>query len=205
MVLCTARLSVVPCDASGHQSLSLWLPLVIDSPPAASHPSTQHSLPLPETLDSGEMGDRSPPVYRLWPPCPLTPVPTTSICLLPGVFCPSSLLGPGVRSPSCRRHSLPSPQTWGSEPLLSLDHQPSQERLSTLGQDPSCSPPPASTSRNFHCPFTPSRSFAQNFILKSVFIILHTSSKLPVFTHARPCCPAHLGAGLLSQLERGVE
>lgn len=129
------------------------------------------------------------------PQPPRPPVPTTSVrLLLPSLSCPSSLLGPESGRPPAGAMPFLSPRTWGSEPLLSLDHQPSQERLSTLGQDPGCSPPPASTSRNFHCPFTPSRSFAQNFILKSVFLILHTPSELPVFTH---------GSALLSSASRG--
>lgn len=73
LVVCTASLLVSPCDAPGHWSLSLWLPLVDDSPPIPP-PST--ALSLPETLDSGEMGDRPPPVYCLAPQPLHLPVPT---------------------------------------------------------------------------------------------------------------------------------
>lgn len=94
------RLGIGPCPR-GSSSLSIPLPLA-----PAPAPST---VCLFLKLWAQERGDTAlHQCIVCGPPAPSLPGSHHVHCLLlPGLLCPSSLLGPGVRSLSRRRHSLP--------------------------------------------------------------------------------------------------
>lgn len=100
---------------------------LVDDSPSAPAPSPSTALPLPETLDSAELGDR-PPQCAVCGPSPFTPFPLMSICLpFSGPVLPASLLGPwfGLK---------PQPPSPGS-----LQQAPYLPSLGTQGLSPSAS------------------------------------------------------------------
>lgn len=141
-------------------------------------------------------------------PAPSPLFPLMSICLpFSGPVLPASLLSPwfGLKpqppspGPSSRLHTFPH-QDSGSEPL-SLNHQPSPKRLR---HTESLHPPPAPP--ELYCCPHPFQKFAHNFLLKTVFLILHTTLRLlqPLPT-AQPRYPEHLlGCATVLPREGGV-
>lgn len=132
---------------------------LVDDSPSAPAPSPSTALPLPETLDSAELGD--PHSVLSVAPATSPPVPT-HVHLSPFLRSCTSCLAPGplvwAETPASQPGVPPAgsiPSLTGdleSEPL-SLDHQPSPKRLRHTE-----SLHPHQHLQNFTVALTPSRS-----------------------------------------------
>lgn len=185
LVLCTASLSVVSCDSPGGWSPSLDLPLL------------RTFLPSPAS-GPGEVGGR---------PCQHVcgPVPSAPCTPCPPVFFSCSVLPSSPGPLAWEGPFLPArpPPLWprAPEPLLSPHHRSRPSwRPEARGA--------ASSSASGALAVAPSpllEVFAQNFILESVFLILHTSPKLlQPFPRRSPAVQSVPRAVLFTRPEKGA-
>lgn len=192
-----------------HRSLSLGLPLVADFPPPPLPLRTAQRCLCPKLCAPGEVGGPPPPRVI----CGFCA--RVSVCLLSLVCCaPAHSRAPGLGGPwPAHRVSLflrPGVQGAGGRlsPSSAPCPGPSRKQLSTWRGAPGHSPLARQHVQSFAVAPSPLLEvFAQNFPLKSVFLILHTSPKLlqpfprlspPSGASPGPCCslrPREGGAG----------
>lgn len=206
LVVRPASLSVVPCDSPGRWSLSLGLPLLMALLPSLLPHTPSTPPPLPATLHP-ERWEAAPSNVSSVAPVPAAPCsPCPSVFFRRSVF-PSSpgalaWTGPVLLAKPPSLHGLRGPEP------LSPHHRPWPSRgdAERVGGAPAAALPARQRLRSFAVALSPLLEvFAQNFILKSVFLILHTSPKLlQPFPRLSPAVQSVPGAVLLTQPEGGA-